>query len=324
MMVAQAPGQQRPVQVQAPTTLQTPLQTSPQTPLQLQPVVAADFDALLALRVRAMRPSLEALGRFDPERARERFASSFLPEHMQHIVVGGGRVGCVTLRPTPAALRLDHLSIEPAAQGHGLGAQVMDWACAQADWRQQPLELAALQGSAANRFYLRHGLKEVGRSDFDIEYRREPCASPGDVVRQLWAHFQARDWAAARQLLHTDAVIDWPASGERLVGADCVIAVNAEYPEGWALHLLSVDALQDGRVMSTVRVDHPPQIFLVQSTLRVRDGLITAGLELWATCEEPPAWRTPQRFAGLTPLPYQPTTPPTTPATTQPTTPPAT
>lgn len=286
--------------------LQTPLQTPLQTALQLHPVLAADFDALLQLRVRAMRPSLQALGRFDPERAREQFAKTFLPEHMQHIVRGGERVGCVTLRPKPAALRMDHLYIEPTAQGQGLGAQVMDWACAQADGRQQPLELAALQGSAANRFYVRQGFQEVSRSDFDIEYRRLPCASPAEVVRQWWACLQARDWAAARRLLHNDAVIDWPASGERLSGADCFIAVNAEYPEGWSIQLLSVDALQDGRVLSMARVDHPPQTFLVQSSVRVRDGLITSGQELWATCEEPPAWRTPQRFAGLARLQGQP------------------
>lgn len=274
--------------------------------LQLQPVLAADFEALLALRVRAMRPSLQALGRFDPDRARERFASSFMPEHMQHILVDGVRVGCVTLRPKPAALRLDHLYIEPQHQSQGLGAQVMDWACAQADWRQMPLELAALQGSNANRFYQRHGFVEISRSDFDIEYRRSPAAHPGEVVRQLWACFQARDWAAARQLVHDQAVIDWPASGERLLGGDCFIAVNAEYPEGWTIHLLSVDAMQDGRVSSMARVDHPPQSFLVQSTVRVRDGLITSGQELWATCEDPPPWRTPQRFVGLTRLQREP------------------
>lgn len=271
----------------------------------LQPAVAADFEALLALRVRAMQPSLQALGRFDPERARERFASTFLPEHMQHIVVDGQRVGCVSLRPKPAALRMDHLYIEPTAQGRGLGAQVMDWACAQADWRQLPLELAALQGSDANRFYLRQGFVEVSRSDFDIEYRRAPCTNPGQVVRQLWARFQARDWAGARQLVHDEAVIDWPASSERLTGADCFIAVNAEYPEGWTIHLLSVGALQDGRVLSMARVDHPPMRFLVQSSVRVRDGLITSGQELWATCEVPPAWRTPQRFAGLSRLHHE-------------------
>ena len=119
----------------------------------LQPVQAAEFEALLGLRIRAMQPSLQALGRFDPDAARQRFASIFAPEHIQHIVLGGQRVGCVTLRPKAGALRMDHLYIEPTAQRQGLGSWVMDWACATADLRQQPLELAALQGSDANRFY---------------------------------------------------------------------------------------------------------------------------------------------------------------------------
>jgi len=267
--------------------------------LSLQPVAAADFEALLALRIRAMQPSLEALGRFDPQRARERFASIFASEHMHHVLRSGQPVGCVTLRPKPGALRMDHLYIEPTAQGQGIGAWVMDWACAVADLRQHTLELAALQGSNANRFYQRHGLVEVSRSDFDVEYRRMPAAHPLEVVRALWQHFQARDWAAARALLHDDATIDWPATGERLSGADVVIRANAEYPEGWTVHLLQLAALQDGRVMSAVRVDHPPGSFLAQSVYRVRDGRIKHGEELWATCEAPPAWRAPQHLPGL-------------------------
>lgn len=274
----------------------------------LQPVAAADFDELLALRVRAMQPSLQALGRFDPGRARERFAATFLPEHMSHIVVNGQRVGCVTLRPKPAALRMDHLYIEPAAQGRGIGSWVMDWACSLADLRQQPLELAALQGSDANRFYLRHGLVEIGRSDFDIEYRRAPAADPVTVVRQLWARLQARDWAGARQLLHDEAAFRWWASGETIRGGDTFIAVQAGYPEGWTIHLLQVAVLQDGRVQSMARVDHPPASYLVQSTVRVRDGRIAHGEELWATCEAPPAWRTPVRFPGLQRMPGWPAT----------------
>jgi len=275
----------------------------PDTRLALQQVVAADFDTLLALRIRAMQPSLQALGRFDPDRARERFASTFLPEYMQHILLDGQRVGCVSLRPKPAALRMDHLYIEPDAQRQGLGAWVMDCACSLADLRQQPLELAALQGSDANRFYLRHGLVEVSRSDFDIDYRRGPTADPKAVVSELWTRFQARDWAAARQLVHDDAVIRWPATGECLVGGDTFIAVNAEYPEGWTIQLLDVQALQDGRVLSMARVDHPPGHFLVQTTVRVRNGRIAHAQELWATCEEPPAWRGAQRFPGIHRMP---------------------
>ena len=267
--------------------------------LALQPAAAADFEALLALRIRAMQPSLQALGRFDPARARERFLSTFAAEHMHHIVRAGQRVGCVSLRPKPNALRMDHLYIEPSAQNQGVGAWVMDWAQSLADLRQVPLELAALQGSDANRFYQRHGFVEVGRSDFDIEYRRAPAANPLQVVRQLWALFQARDWVAARQLMHSDLTAQWWASGETLQGADTFIAVNAEYPEGWTIHLLNVYPLQDGRVQALVHVAHTPNHFLVHSTARVRQGLLAHIEELWATCEAPPAWRTAQRFPGL-------------------------
>jgi len=51
----------------------------------LAPVALSDFDAMVAIRVEALRESLERLGRFDPVRARERLAAGFAPEHMRHI-----------------------------------------------------------------------------------------------------------------------------------------------------------------------------------------------------------------------------------------------
>ena len=271
----------------------------PQPDIQFQPVRPSDFEALLALRIRALQPSLQALGRFDPLRARERFQNGFAPEHMQHIVLHGQRIGCVTLRPQSQSLRIDDLYIEPEQQRSGVGARVMDWACAQADLRQLPLELAALQGSAANGFYSREGFVEVGRSEFDIEYRRPVHASPLDVAQTLWRHFQARDWTAARRLLHDDALAHWWATGETLNGADTIIAVNAEYPEGWKIMLLQAAPLADGRVWTQTCVDHPPQVFLANSVFRVRDGLIRQLDETWATRETPPAWRTRERFPGI-------------------------
>jgi GNAT superfamily N-acetyltransferase len=264
----------------------------------LRPVRQQDFEGLLALRIRAMRPSLEAIGRFDPERARERLANTFAPQHMHHVELGGQRVGAVTLRPAPEALFVDHLYIEPAHQGRGIGGWVMDWACANADLRQQVLELEALRGSAANRFYLRHGLVEVGGDDLHVGYRRAPCASPLDVLRQLWQRIQARDWSGARALLHDDAQVQWWASGEQM-SADAFIAVNAAYPEGWSIELLQLQALNDGRVMSLVRVPHAGAVFMAHSLASVRHGRIARLHELWATCEAPPAWREPARFAGL-------------------------
>jgi GNAT superfamily N-acetyltransferase len=267
---------------------------------ELQPVRASDFEALLVLRMAALRPSLEALGRFDPSRARDRFAAGFAPEWMQHIVWGGQRVGLLTLRSAQESLVLDHLYVEPQLQGQGLGAWAMDWVKAQADIRQLPVTLSALRQSAANRFYQRHGFVEVGSSEFDLDYRRLPGTHPRHVVSSVWSFFQARDWAAARALMHDDLQVQWWASGETLRGADTYIAANAEYPEGWTIHLIETSLLADGRVLALARVDHPPHgTFLVQQSMRVRDGRLLQGWELWATCEAAPAWRTPERYAGI-------------------------
>ena len=54
--------------------------------LSFAPVVWGDVEAMLAIRVEALRDSLERLGRFDPARARERLMAGFKPEFMQHIV----------------------------------------------------------------------------------------------------------------------------------------------------------------------------------------------------------------------------------------------
>jgi GNAT superfamily N-acetyltransferase len=273
----------------------------------LQPVAASDFEELLALRMRALGPSLKALGRFDPARARERLAVTFAPQHMHHVMRGERRVGCVTLRPTSEAWCLDHLYIEPECQGQGLGSWVMDWVCSTADASQRRLTLTALQGSAANRFYQRYGFVEAQRSGIDIEYGRHPQTSPLQVVRTLWTCFEARDWAGARALLHDDAELIWWASGEKLVGADAIIRANAIYPEGWTLHLTQITLLQDGRVLSMLRVDHPPACFLAHSILHVRQGRIAGGEELWATCEEAPVWRDERSVPGLQRLPGWPT-----------------
>jgi len=142
--------------------------------LEFAPVHARDADALVALRIAAMRASLERLGRFDPQRARERFLSTFTPELTQHLVVGGERVGFVVVRPYQGELLLDHLYVHPAHQGRGIGAAVLARVFADADARRLPVRVGALRGSDSNRFYQRHGFRQVEESEWDIYYLR-PC-----------------------------------------------------------------------------------------------------------------------------------------------------
>jgi len=130
---------------------------------------------MLAIRVAALRESLERLGRFDPDRARERLKAGFKPEHMQHITRDDARIGFITLRPDAVAvapvLRLDHLYIQPACQNQGIGAWALDWAKAQAAVQGCDITLSALKDSDANRFYVRHGFVQIDESEFDLDYR---------------------------------------------------------------------------------------------------------------------------------------------------------
>lgn len=141
--------------------------------LSLQPVDSSDFEAMLALRVDAMRPSLERVGRFDPERSRERLSAGFVVPFMHHIVLDSDlRVGFVTLKPEgPDALRLDHLYLRTGFQSMGIGEWVLHWAMAQAREQQRDIKLTALVQSDANRFYLRHGFVLEGEEGVDMHYR---------------------------------------------------------------------------------------------------------------------------------------------------------
>ena len=116
-----------------------------------------------------------------------------------------------------------------------------------------------------------------------------------DTVRQLWARFQARDWAGARALLQDDASMHWVASGEHLLDADAIIKVNNIYPEGWSIRVIAVDELVNGEVHSIVEVCHGEARFFANSRFQL-DGdpvrLIRRITEYWASFESPPAWRT--------------------------------
>ncbi len=113
-----------------------------------------------------------------------------------------------------------------------------------------------------------------------------------DVVRGIWAAFQRHDWAAAQAAMADDLVATWWTSGERFHGAAAFVAVQADYPPGWTLHVLEVQALADGRVLSIVRVDHPPHgVFFCTSIARVEHGRVAGIEEYWATAEPPQDWR---------------------------------
>lgn len=140
--------------------------------VQLAVAESSDFESLVALRIEAMRESLERIGRFDPIRARERFRAGFSAEQTRHIIVAGEHIGFVVLKPQGGELLLDHLYIKPGAQSQGIGAAVLAQVFAEADAQALPVRVGALRESASNRFYLRHGFQLIERGEFDNYYIR--------------------------------------------------------------------------------------------------------------------------------------------------------
>jgi GNAT superfamily N-acetyltransferase len=142
------------------------------TTITLEAVTAEDAEPLAALRVEAMRESLERVGRFDPERARARFLGSFSPEFTRAIMRAGERVGFIVVRPQTGELLLDHLYVRPSHQSRGIGAAVLRLVFAEADALGAAVRVGALRGSDSNRFYLSHGFELTEQAEFDNYYLR--------------------------------------------------------------------------------------------------------------------------------------------------------
>lgn len=294
----------------------------------LRPLQASDsIEALTALLHRAYAP-LGAMGlnytavdqSVETTHRRVRGAHCLVAEQ------GGVIVGTVVVQgpqdagETPDAracawyLRRDlahlhQLGVEPSAQGRGIGNALIE-ACER--WaREQGFRAIALD-TAMPAMHLRQRYAALGYAEVgDVQWRGKryrtvimvkplgtgaaPTADDGEhrcaLVRALWAHVQARDWTAMRAAFADDAVMHWPVTAERFEGADLIVRVNAEYPEGWSVAVKNVDALVDGRVHALVEVTQDGVTYFNHARCTFRGALIAAATEHWATAERPPAWR---------------------------------
>jgi ketosteroid isomerase-like protein len=110
------------------------------------------------------------------------------------------------------------------------------------------------------------------------------------LVRRLYEAYQARDWDAAAELVHEQAVVEMPSTGERLVGREGVIGFQRAYPEPWGdLTVLRV-VFEADTATAEVEVVAPEATFRVAAFWRADEGLLREGVEYWVTLggEEPP------------------------------------
>lgn len=83
------------------------------TSLRFDAATPTDAKRLANLRVKAMQPSLEAVGRFNQERARRRFLDTFVPDDTTMVFSGKQLLGFFAVQDKGDHLYLDHLCIAP-------------------------------------------------------------------------------------------------------------------------------------------------------------------------------------------------------------------
>ncbi len=119
---------------------------------------------------------------------------------------------------------------------------------------------------------------------------------PSETVQIFWDRMQDRDWAGVGELLADDVVVEWPVTGERILGRENYVRINSEYPEGWSIDVLRILPSGSEVVVSEVEVPHGTRgVHRVASFWTVHHGLITSGREYWTElgADPSPAWRAP-------------------------------
>lgn len=138
-----------------------------------------DFDALLELRIEAMRESLERIGRFDRERSVARFRSSFVSADTKKILCDNALVGFSSMTRKADHFHLSHLYIMPGHQCQGIGSLAMEEMIRISNEVSLPIRLGALNESKSNEFYQRHGFVVTSESEWDTYYERPVNSEQG-------------------------------------------------------------------------------------------------------------------------------------------------
>lgn len=109
--------------------------------------------------------------------------------------------------------------------------------------------------------------------------------TPEQLARNLYEHYQARNWSAAADLLHPDAVLEMPATGERVSGRDGIIEVQASYPEPWG-ELTVLRVVGGGSASAAaveVEIEGLGVVFRCAAFWVAGQGLLAHGTEYWVT-----------------------------------------
>ena len=102
-----------------------------------------------------------------------------------------------------------------------------------------------------------------------------------EVVEQFWVAMQRNDWPAEAEHFVEEIRIDWPCSGERIVGRANFVALQERYPTTTGRWTFDIHRLvTEGRTtVSEVTVTDGVQSARVIAFSDVAEGLIARHIE---------------------------------------------
>ena len=113
------------------------------------------------------------------------------------------------------------------------------------------------------------------------------------ILETFWETMETNDFHAASQLLHDDYTLEWPQSGERILGRDNFAAINTNYPAEGKWHFEINHILAEGDMSVTdVSVTDGKVIGRAITFSTIRDEKIWKQVEFWPDPFEAPEWRT--------------------------------
>ncbi|GHB20797.1 hypothetical protein GCM10007094_06040 [Pseudovibrio japonicus] len=133
-----------------------------------------DIEQLADLRDEAMKDEWAANGLTDYALARRHFFEDYKPEATWKIEQDGELLGFAAIHEYDEFIHLDMIYLLPAAQGQGIGSQILQNLKEHAQQVGKPIRLGALRISNSNRFYKSHGFHFTHNVDFNNYYEYAP------------------------------------------------------------------------------------------------------------------------------------------------------
>ncbi|RYV49876.1 nuclear transport factor 2 family protein [Pengzhenrongella frigida] len=110
------------------------------------------------------------------------------------------------------------------------------------------------------------------------------------VVERLIACLNDNEIHLMDELFHEDAVMDWPQSGEKVVGADNRRAIYGAFPQLPTITKRRIVGAGD-LVVLEASLDYGGPVYKTVFIFELRDGKIARETAYWAEPFEAPAWR---------------------------------